>query len=282
MKPYKKLPQMNALKKLFFTLCAGILVANSMEAAIVDTLQIKSNKMNRYIETVVIIPDRAAQTPCPTLYLLHGYGGDAKSWITIKPELPEMADRDGIIVVCPNGEKSWYWDSPIRKESQFETFVSRELVRYIDAKYNTVKSRRGRAITGLSMGGHGGLWISIRHKDTFGAGGSMSGGVDIRPFPNNWDMKKQLGEMKENQKVWDSHTVITQLDKLKSGDLALIVDCGTEDFFFEVNKRLHEELLKRGIAHDYIVRPGAHNLAYWNNSIEYQWLFFHRFFEKKE
>lgn len=49
-----------------------------------------------------------------------------------------------------------------------------------------------------------------------------------------------------------------------------------------MNRQLHEKLLKRGIAHDYIVRPGAHNLKYWNNSIEYQWLFFHRFFEKEE
>ena len=37
---------------------------------------------------------------------------------------------------------------------------------------------------------------TIRHKDVFGAGGSTSGGVDIRPFPNNWEMKKQLGEGK--------------------------------------------------------------------------------------
>ena len=40
-----------------------------------------------------------------------------------------------------------------------------------------------RAISGLSMGGHGALWSAIRHKDVFGAAGSMSGGVDIRPFP---------------------------------------------------------------------------------------------------
>lgn len=271
---------MHKLKKMFLAFCGGFITFYNAEAAIVDTLQIKSEKMNRFIETVVIIPDQAAKIPCPTLYLLHGHGGNAKTWINIKPELPEMADRDGIIVVCPDGEQSWYWDSPIRKESQFETFVSQELVRYIDAKYNTVKLRQGRAITGLSMGGHGGLWLSIRHKDIFGAGGSTSGGVDIRPFPNNWNMKKQLGEMKENQEVWDNHTVITQLDRLKNGDLALIVDCGTEDFFFEVNRQLHEELLKRGIAHDYIVRPGAHNQTYWNNSVEYQWLFFHRFFEK--
>ena len=38
----------------------------------------------------------------------------------------------------------------------------------------------------LSMGGHGALWNAIRHSDIFGAAGSMSGGVDIRPFPDNW------------------------------------------------------------------------------------------------
>ena len=65
----------------------------------------------------------------PTLYLLHGHGGNAFTWPTIKPELPQMADRDGIIVVCPDGEASWYWDSPLRPESQFETFVARELDR---------------------------------------------------------------------------------------------------------------------------------------------------------
>ena len=50
------------------------------------------------------------------------------------------------------------------------------------------------------MGGHGAMWNAIRHKDTFGAGGSTSGGVDIRPFPLNWDMSKQLGEFAYNKK----------------------------------------------------------------------------------
>lgn len=269
---------MHTIKKLLLALCVGACMANSTEAARIDTLQIRSEKMNRSIEVVVIVPDQAAETPCPTLYLLHGYGGHAKTWLNIRPDLPEMADRDGVIVVCPDGKKSWYWDSPLRPESQFETFVARELVTYMDRNYNTVKQREGRAITGLSMGGHGGLWLSMRHKDTFGAGGSTSGGVDIRPFPNNWEMKKQLGELKDNREVWEKHTVINLLDSLKNGELALIFDCGTGDFFFEVNNNLHRELLKRGIDHDYIVRPGVHNQPYWKNAIEYQWLFFRKFF----
>ena len=102
------------------------------------------------------------------------------------------------------------------------------------------------------MGGHGALWLAIRHQDIFGAAGSTSGGVDIRPFPDNWDMKKQLGEYINNKEIWDNHTVINQINKLQDGKLAIIFDCGFKDFFFEVNNNLHNTLLKQGIAHDYI------------------------------
>lgn len=266
------------LKRLIVV--AAIISSTSAFAARIDTLMVKSNKMDKYIEVVVIVPDKAInKKECPTLYLLHGYSGNARTWINIKPELPQMADKDGVIVVCPDGENSWYWDSPINPKSQFETFVSKELVEYIDTHYSSIKDRNGRAITGLSMGGHGGLWLSIRHKDTFGAGGATSGGVDIRPFPNNWKMKIQIGEMETNKDVWNNHTVMTQLDKISNGDLAIIFDCGTKDFFFDVNKTLHEELLKRGINHDFIARPGAHNGEYWNNSIDYQWIYFCKFFK---
>ena len=92
-------------------------------------------------------------------------------------------------------------------------------------------------------------------------------------------MKKQLGEMSSNMDVWNNHTVINQLDKIKNGDLAIIFDCGSSDFFFEVNNNLHAELLTRGIDHDYISRPGVHDGKYWNNSIEYQWHYFCKFFK---
>lgn len=249
-------------------------------ASRIDTLMVRSEKMNREIEVIVIVPEKASiNHPCPTLYLLHGYSGNARSWLGIKPELPSMADNDGIIIVCPDGENSWYWDSPLNPQSQFETFISKELVGFIDNNYKTIKNRDSRAITGFSMGGHGGLWLSIRHKDTFGACGAISGGVDIRPFPDNWEMKKQLGDYNNNIILWNNHTVINQLDKIKNGELSIIFDCGTEDFFYEVNNNLHSELLKRGINHDYITRPGIHDGKYWNNSIEYQWLYFCNFFK---
>ena len=92
-------------------------------------------------------------------------------------------------------------------------------------------------------------------------------------------MSNHLGKEAENQSRWDAHTVMTQLDRIQDGDLSLIIDCGTEDFFLEVNRKFHQELLKRGIRHDFIIRPGAHNINYWNNSIDYQWIFFCKYFK---
>lgn len=247
-------------------------------AAQVDTLLIKSAKMNKGVKVIVICPDGEANQRFPAFYLLHGYSGNERTWLGIKPDLPQMADRDGIMVICPDGENSWYWDSPLHKDSQFETFVSEELVDYIDSHYPTIANREHRGISGLSMGGHGGMWLGIRHKDVFGAAGSMSGGLDIRPFPNNWQMKKQLGEKAENEERWNDFTAINQLDGLKNNELAIIIDCGADDFFLEVNTQFHQELLRRGINHDFTIRPGRHDTPYWNNAIEYQWLFMKRFF----
>lgn len=187
-----------------------------------------------------------------------------------------------MLIVCPDGGfGSWYWDSPVDKDFQYETYVSKELVAFVDSKYKTIKDRKGRAITGLSMGGHGGLYLAIRHQDVFGAAGSMSGGVDIRPFPNNWDMAKRMGTYAEQPERWEKNTVINMLHLIKPNSLAIMVDCGTEDFFFKVNEKLHEEMLYRNIAHDYIVRPGAHNWPYWTNAVKYQMLFMSNYFGRK-
>lgn len=248
-------------------------------AAQVDTLSVRSESMRKGIKTIVVVPDVAKERACPTVYLLHGFGGNYKTWLQIKPELPRIADRMGFVFVCPDGAGSWYWDSPRNPDVRYETFISTELVRFVDARYNTIKERSGRAITGLSMGGHGAMWNAIRHSEVFGAAGSTSGGLDIRPFPKSWEMYKQLGARDEHPDVWDTHTVINLVPGLENGRLALIVDCGYGDFFFDVNQKFHEALLERGIDHDFWVRPGEHNNTYWRNSIDYQLLFFQKYFE---
>jgi S-formylglutathione hydrolase FrmB len=263
------------LLALFF-----ILQAQATLAATVDTINTYSQAMKKTIKAVVIKPaGYDGSKALPVVYLLHGYGGNYTDWVKKVDAVQQQADQFNMLIVCPDGGVgSWYWDSPADPSFRYETYVSKELVSWIDEHYKTIRDRKGRGITGLSMGGHGALYLAIRHQDVFGAAGSMSGGVDIRPFPNNWDMAKRLGTYAQEPARWESHTVINQLHLLTSKSLALMIDCGTEDFFYKVNVNLHEQLLYRNIPHDFVTRPGAHNWNYWSNAVLYQMLFMHEYF----
>ena len=249
-------------------------------AAKVDTVLVYSNSMKKDIKTVVVTPDNyTLSDKYSTVYLLHGYGGNYGSWVNGGPEVKELTDKYNVISICPDGAfSSWYFDSPVDSIFLYETFISKELIEWVDTNYSTVSSPSGRVITGLSMGGHGGLYIGFRHQDVFGACGSMSGGVDIRPFPNNWDMSKRLGKQSEYPHNWEQNTIINQLHLLTPNSIKIIFDCGSSDFFYDVNVKLHNELLYRNIGHDFISRPGGHDWAYWSNAIKYQYLFFSNFF----
>ena len=266
-----------------FILCV-LLGFQSLLAANVDTVITYSPSMQKKIKAVIVTPDDYSNVKkYPVLYLLHGYSGDYAGWINGMPNSKSLADTYRYIIVCPDGAySSWYFDSPVDPAWKYETYISKELVEWVDKNYSTVATREGRAIAGLSMGGHGGLYLGFRHQDVFGACGSMSGGVDIRSFPLNWDISKRLGDMKTNPENWEKHTVMNQLYLLSPNSIKIIIDCGTEDFFYAVNVRLHEELMYRNIPHEFISRPGGHNAAYWNNAILYQGLFFANYFSSSK
>jgi S-formylglutathione hydrolase FrmB len=263
---------------IFFSLL--LIYSSSSQAAKVDTVSVYSQSMDKHIKVAVVQPE-TTKGNWPTLYLLHGYSGNHHAWLAADSPVPNLADQYGMLIVCPDGGyDSWYFDSPHKPKSKYETFISQELVKYIDQHYSTITKRSSRAITGLSMGGHGALYLAFRHPEQFGAAGSMSGGVDIRPFPNNWNIKSYLGNYADHPENWEQHTVINQTHRLAPGLLSLIIDCGTEDFFYEVNRALHEKLTYHNIPHSFISRPGKHNWPYWMDAVHYQVLFFHTFFEK--
>ncbi len=271
------------IKKLFVKLSTTIilmLIYCISVAAIVDTVLTFSPSMNKNIKAVVIKPDSYKNgNKFPVVYLLHGYSGNYADWITNVPQITRYADEYNMVIVCPDGNfSSWYFDSPVDSAWRYETYISTELVQWIDNHFNSVNDKKGRAITGLSMGGHGALYIAIKHQDIFGACGSTSGGVDLRPFPLNWDISKRLGSYAAFNERWDANSVINLTHLLTPNSLSIIIDCGTNDFFYKVNCTLHEKLLLNNIPHDFISRPGEHNWIYWTNSIKYQLLFMNNFF----
>ncbi len=252
-----------------------------------DTIEVQSASMNRGIKNVIILPaqyfdEELQDEQYAVVYLLHGYGGDYSDWSKRKSDLEDLASEYGFIFVMPDGQDSWYFDSPIDKKMQFETYIIKELIPYVDDNYRTIPNRDMRAITGLSMGGHGALWLSFRHPDMFGACGSMSGGVDIIPFATKYKIKDRIGAYDTNKDVWAAHSVMGLVPGLKNGALKIIFDCGSEDFMFAINNKLHQELMNCKIEHDYIVRPGTHNWKYWNNALDYQLLFFRKAFEGED
>jgi S-formylglutathione hydrolase FrmB len=251
-----------------------------------DTITLYSQFLHKESKFVVITPStynsnskNQTNQKYPVAYLLHGYSGNYSNWLKDAPQLNAKADELGMIIVTPDGGYgSWYFDSPIDPSIKYESYITQELLPYIDSHYPVIQHKDARAITGLSMGGHGALYLAIKHLDQFGVAGSVCGGVDFRPFPNNWDIKKDLGTYAENKQNWDDNVVVNVANKLKNKDLAIIFDCGLDDFFIEVNRSLHQKLMEMKIEHDYIERPGSHNKAYWSNSIDFQLLYFKKYF----
>ncbi|SFE22487.1 alpha/beta hydrolase [Flavobacterium xueshanense] len=268
------------MKKIIYIVLL-VFVFFSAKAAKVDTIQVFSASMKKNIKTCVIVPDsyKKSKIKFPVVYLLHGYSGNYATWVKSFKEVGQQVDKYDFIVIGVDGNySSWYFNSPIDPTSKYETYIIDELVPFIDKKYKTIASREGRAISGLSMGGQGALFLSFKHQEVFGAAGSMSGGVDFRPFPEKWDIKKRLGTITEFPENWDKNTVVNMLGLLENSNLKLIIDCGVDDFFIDVNRELHTRMLALKINHDYIERPGKHNIEYWENSLKFQMLFFYNYF----
>ncbi len=252
--------------------------------ASVDTVEVFSNAMHKNIKCVVVTPKnhKKAKSEFPVVYLLHGYSGSYSNWIKKVPVIDSLADVYQMIIVCPDAAfSSWYFDSPVDTTFRYETFTATELPAYIDANYKTIKNRKGRAITGLSMGGHGGIFLGFRHTDTFGACGSMSGALDISYIKQGYDVSKRLGDTSINKNYYTQLSAVTQLEKYDPKDsLAIIIDCGVQDFIVMMSRNAHEKMLKLKIPHDYIERPGAHDWKYWNTAVRYQLLFFREYFNR--
>jgi S-formylglutathione hydrolase FrmB len=264
-----------------------------LQAAKVDSLDVPSAVMSKNMRAVVVLPDSYAsagktKTTYPVLYLLHGGFGHFNDWITKTPDktlIQRLADQHNLIIVMPEGEVfSYYLDSPVIKDSQFETYLTKEVIDKIDKTYRTIRTPKGRVITGLSMGGYGALYLATRHPDLYCAAGSMSGALNLDM--NAWklppdatkgikaEFEKILGPFNQSPDGWAAYSVVGMADRMKTNGLKLVIDCGVDDFLIEPNRELHRRLVFNQTPHDYSERPGGHTWDFWQNALPYQVLFF--------
>ena len=141
----------------------------------------------------------------PVVYALHGYSIGAEQWVRELhvPQTIEGAFARGakeVIVVVPDSKTlhngSMYSSSVTTGD--FEQFISRDLVSYIDGHYRTIPDRLSRGLVGHSMGGYGATRIGMKHADVFGSVYIMSPCcLSPRPVgPTNPELAKTLEAVK--------------------------------------------------------------------------------------
>ena len=235
---------------------------SNIYSARIDRVYVKTKCMNKSLPNVVIIPNSYSRQKegYAVFYLLQCAGDDFWDWLRNVPELKNYFDKYNFIIVCPEGGRTrWYFDSPVNSTMKFETYISSELVNWVDSNCHTIPNRNKSAISGLSMGGYGVFYFTSIHQDDWGAVGSISGRLDFRPFPNNWDLSNRLGSYVEYPANWEKNRVINLLYLLDGKSLKIIFDCCVNDFFYDANVRVHEKILGRNIPHNFIVRLGHTN-----------------------
>ncbi|RZS98347.1 alpha/beta hydrolase [Cecembia calidifontis] len=262
----------------------------------VDTLEVLSSAMQKTIKAAIVKPSTYSSSQnqqFPTVYLLHGGSGSFSDWhrkVTQENLLIDLANQYQVLIITPGvGPSSYYYDSPTMDTVKYETYFIQELIPFIDQNYRTINKREARAITGLSMGGHGAMMLSAKNPELFIAAGSMSGvmNIDTDLWIHSPEFKQSRKEMQkamlgdiQYKAPFSEYTAVGLVDRMKENGIALLIDCGVDDFLINTNRQIHQLLLENSTPHEYTERPGAHTWEYWTEALPFHMLFIDKVFKK--
>ena len=165
----------------------------------------------------------------PVIYVLHGFNGTSKSLTRkMKSAMDRMILSEEIqeaIAVFVDGSNrfggSQYLSSPTIGD--YETYIRRDLVNFIDKQYRTIPHRDSRGITGFSMGSYGSMHLSLKYPEVFGVVVAQAGTYDfeddlIETFTEQGGLILTLMEplkQKSGDEFWDALNVLADSDALK-------------------------------------------------------------------
>jgi len=217
--------------------------------------------------------DYSAKNIYPMVILLNGYSGNFRQWPDIY-DLSKLTEEYKFLIVSPDGfYSSWYLENSLTGFN-YHSFLIDDLIPFIKNKYSVDPSNI--FISGLSMGGHGAITIFLRNPKYFSAAGSTSGILDITKFPDSWKMKEQLGDYNLNKNKWESNSAYYLIDSVNIGDKPIFIDCGTEDFAYDVNLNFFLKAKEKKLKVSFLTQPGDHSKSYWAGSIKKHFDFFDR------
>jgi len=263
------------MKKIFLSLVVFVALISGLSAQ--KQYILTSQHISKADTVWVFTPAGYANNPAksyPLIYLLHGWSGSYHQWNDIM-DCQKYADQYGFIIVCPDGlYDSWYINSPAIKESQYADFFFKDLFPFISKTYRT--DSKNVFITGLSMGGHGALYLFEQKPALFRSAGSISGVLDLTNSRKDYRISEYLGLKKDasDEKILKAYSVFGNIEKIAASGKEIIFSCGVADPFYKVNNEFRIKCDVDKIAATYISNPGAHNYPYWKSNIGSHFEFF--------
>jgi len=197
----------------------------------------------------------------PTIYYLHGIKGNESSYLEYARLLDEGIKSGAvapmILVFANGGETSFFSDSPDHTVMG-ETVLIRELIPHIDQHYRTSANASSRSVHGFSMGGFGALKFAFKYTDLFGSVVSYGAILpDARTFARKEPkiFAKDFGN--EAGFVANDPFQLLQQNASKLQNLKIQIVTGAEDELLAVNRKLHLDLARFDIGHQFRVLPGV-------------------------
>ena len=150
------------------------------------------------------------------------------------------------------------WANGVRPHEGWETFVARDLVRTIDARYRTIPTGAGRALGGLSEGGYGALNIGLHHPGEFRVLESWSGYERADNLKSIFGGDRQL--LGANSPL---DTLASAAPVLRRARTYVWFYSGTTDRLRHQNRDFAAALARAGVAHRFFLVRGGHNWGLW-------------------
>ena len=191
------------------------------------------------------------KAPRTTVVFLHGLGRNCRSLFQF-PETRQAIEDSPTAILFPNGRKSWWVDSA--EEGKYQSYVL-ELLRVVSAALHWPE-RRG--IGGWSMGGYGSLRLMVDHPELFEA---WAGILAVTDFPNGGypkDQNHSVPELFGPPAGWERWNPLTEAVKLRGKRLRF--STGDTAFDRQMNETLDRTLERFGIAHQFTILPGGHEI----------------------
>jgi S-formylglutathione hydrolase FrmB len=268
---------MGRLHKFVLVLFVLLQTLSAQDKVRVVLDSIYSYSVGGYKKFNVILPKDYHQTDrrYRVIFLLHGYSGDHNDWIN-RTNLVEYLSNYSFVVVTPEADNSWYTNSPFVKNRNYEDYIIKELIPYVERRYRVLASKHGRAIAGLSMGGYGAIKFAFKYPNLFYYAGSFSGAfrwpsmIEKNKSLLSQSLREAFGETRSEH--WDKNDVLAIADTIKPADLPyLYISCGANDLLeglLDSNRKLVEKLQKNGVLYEYHELPGGHNWLFWDREIK--------------